>query len=90
MTDEEMQKVTDLLVAGRTIGEIAEEIGYSKENVRSHIKAVRKARSVPYRVRQMWVARILAGRADMGMAAKTLGVRRKDVVSWIREDGADR
>lgn len=89
MTSDELATLKELYASSMPLTEIARRMGYSKSAIQYVISEHRdmfphRKKRVPPRVRDMWVARIKAGRVTQLQAAKALGVSPVTVSRWVR------
>lgn len=89
MTDDEFATLKELYAGSMPLEEIARRMGYSKSTIQYFIAEHRdmfphRKKRIPPRVRDMWVARIKAGRVTQLQAAKALGVSPVTVSRWVR------
>lgn len=89
MTDDELATLKELYAGSMPLSEIARHMGYSKSTIQYVIAGDRdmfphRKKRIPPRVRDMWVARIKAGRVTQRQAAKALGVSPVTVSRWVR------
>lgn len=74
---------------GRTVREIADTLGYTHQAISYHMSKDRKrfpSRRVTRQRRELWMARIEAGRYTRAEAAEALGITRQAVDAWFRKE----
>ena len=89
MTSDELATLKELYASSMPLSEIARHMGYSKATIKCFITEHRdmfpyRKKRVPPRTRDLWVARIKAGRVTQLQAAKALGVSPVTVSRWVR------
>ena len=89
MTDDELVTLKELYATSMPLSEIATRMGYSKSTIQGFITEHRdmfphRKKRVPPRTRDLWVARIKAGRVTQRQAAKALGVSPVTIARWVR------
>lgn len=92
MTERDLERIERLWADGVSMRVIADEMGYTAKAIYYHIRKdperfpPRYAPPVPKSKRQLWVARIRAGRCTVGDAARATGVTHSQVYRWLKED----
>lgn len=89
MTDDELATLKELYAGSMPLAEIARRMGYSKATIQRFIAEHRdmfpyRSKRVPPRTRELWVARIKAGRVTQRQAAKALGVSPVTIARWVK------
>lgn len=89
MTDDELATLKELYSGSMPLAEIARRMGYSKSTIQCFIAEHRdmfpyRSKRVPPRTRELWVARIKAGRVTQRQAAKALGVSPVTIARWVK------
>ena len=84
MTDDELATLKELYASSMPLSEIARHMGYSKATIQCFITEHRdmfpyRKKRVPPRVREMWVARIKAGRVTQRQ-----GVSPVTIARWVK------
>ena len=88
MTPEELDEMELLWKRRMPTKDIAERLGYSEENIKATVGRMRdrfpyRHTFVPRGKKELWVARIRAGRATVSDAAQALDVHPYTVKKWL-------
>lgn len=92
MTERELALIERLWAKGVSVRVIADELGYTAKTVYYHMRKypdrfpLKSTPPVPQSKRQLWVARIRAGRCTVGDAARATGVTQSQVYKWLKEN----
>lgn len=90
MTDDDLAIMKCMWDAGYTAKSIAGRLNYSTSNVlvtahRHRDMFPRRQKRIPDSVKELWIARIRAGRVQPYQVARRLGVTKTAVYQWLRK-----
>lgn len=87
MVKDEIELIDAMLQKGMKVREIADVLGYHNETIRREKKLLEIDKSISRTVKEIWVARIQAGRYTVDSTSMILGVPTVLIRRWIKEIG---